>query len=265
MNETIQAYLAEAEQVRPMKAQIPFEWRVYRERPQICYSLAARLIGMILINQEYTPGDFLPSYHEMAQQFSVSLSTIRRMVELLENLGIVVSIHGVGTQVLPRKQKSPHLPSASAQKILARCLEVIQIIQISFDQIVQQFFPKPKGKLENCLSEMRDLQEEGASFRSFITCMGYLFYGSDSNPLEAVWEKLYEILLLGLPIVEMQTSDPSIADRLNYCTRELIQSLEAQQMDLFRNNLHELMILATDTAEKAFHLYNVEQNSSEHA
>lgn len=66
LDETIQAYLAEAEQARTVKAQIPFEWRVYRERPQICYSLAAQLIGMILINQEYTPGNFLPSYNEMA-------------------------------------------------------------------------------------------------------------------------------------------------------------------------------------------------------
>lgn len=261
LNETIQAYLSEAGQVRPVKEQVPFEWRVYRERPQICYSLAAQLIGMILINQVYAPGDFLPSYHEMAKHFSVSLSTIRRMAELLEKLGIVTSIQGVGTQVLPRKRKSPYLPPAAAQKILAKCLEVIQIIRISFDSIIQQFFPKPKGKLENCLRELRDLQEEGASFRAFLTCLGYLFYGSDSNPLEAVWEKLYEILLLGLPIVEMQTADPNMAHRLSHCTGDLIQSLETQQLELFRNNLNELMILATAAAEKAFDLFKIAPKS----
>ena len=79
--------------------------------------------------------------------------------------------------------------------------------------------------------------------------------------MEAVWEKLYEILLLGLPIVEMQTADPNMAHRLSHCTGDLIQSLETQQLELFRNNLNELMILATAAAEKAFDLFKIAPKS----
>lgn len=42
-------------------------------------------------------GDRLPSQHEMAKQYGVSLTTLRSAVDLLEQRGFVRSAHGLGT------------------------------------------------------------------------------------------------------------------------------------------------------------------------
>lgn len=42
-------------------------------------------------------GDRLPSQHEMAKQYGVSLTTLRSAVDLLEQRGYVRSAHGLGT------------------------------------------------------------------------------------------------------------------------------------------------------------------------
>ena len=47
------------------------------------------------------PDDYLPSQHELAQQFGVGLSTIREAVKALSLLGLVDARAGRGTRVLP--------------------------------------------------------------------------------------------------------------------------------------------------------------------
>ncbi len=42
-------------------------------------------------------GEKLPSQHEMAKQYGVSLTTLRSAVDLLEQRGLVRSAHGLGT------------------------------------------------------------------------------------------------------------------------------------------------------------------------
>lgn len=42
-------------------------------------------------------GDRLPSQHEMAKQYGVSLTTLRSAVDLLEQRGLIRSAHGLGT------------------------------------------------------------------------------------------------------------------------------------------------------------------------
>ena len=44
-------------------------------------------------------GERLPSQHEMARQYGVSLTTLRSAVDLLEQRGLVRSAHGLGTFV----------------------------------------------------------------------------------------------------------------------------------------------------------------------
>ena len=57
-------------------------------------------------------GDRLPSQHEMAKQYGVSLTTLRAAVDLLEQRGLVRSAHGLGTFA-----QSPK-PSDSALQVL---------------------------------------------------------------------------------------------------------------------------------------------------
>lgn len=78
--------------------QIPFQWIIYRQRPQVRYTLASRVIREIL-GGRYPAGSFLPSLPKMAEEYQVSQSTVRRTLAVLESLGVTRSYMGVGTKV----------------------------------------------------------------------------------------------------------------------------------------------------------------------
>lgn len=82
----------------PGEPQTPFLWTIYRQRRQLCYTLAARIIRQIAAGA-YPPGRYLPSLPKMARQLDVSLSTLRRTISILGSLGVTRSFHGKGTLV----------------------------------------------------------------------------------------------------------------------------------------------------------------------
>ena len=78
--------------------QIPFKWNIYRSRPQVRYTLATVVIREI-IWERYPVGSYLPSLPNMAEQYQVSLSTVRRTVAVLNSLGVTRTYMGIGTKV----------------------------------------------------------------------------------------------------------------------------------------------------------------------
>jgi len=57
------------------------------------------------INEQYRPGDQLPSEPELAAAYAVSRATVREALQSLENEGVVRRVHGSGTfvnQIQPR-------------------------------------------------------------------------------------------------------------------------------------------------------------------
>jgi DNA-binding GntR family transcriptional regulator len=82
----------------PAQEQVPFHWRIYRQRRQLCYTLAARIIRRIAAGT-YQPGSYLPPLLKMADELDVSLSTLRRTLSILSSLGVTRSFHGKGTLV----------------------------------------------------------------------------------------------------------------------------------------------------------------------
>jgi DNA-binding GntR family transcriptional regulator len=48
---------------------------------------------------ELRPGDRLPSMAELAAQYEVSVTTVKRALSLLKDRGVVVGVPGLGTYV----------------------------------------------------------------------------------------------------------------------------------------------------------------------
>ena len=78
--------------------QIPFSWTIYRRRPQVRYTLGSVIIREILW-ERYPVGSYLPSLPKMAEQYQVSLSTVRRTLDVLHSLGVTRTYMGIGTKV----------------------------------------------------------------------------------------------------------------------------------------------------------------------
>ena len=71
--------------------------RTETNNPGLRYVSIADTLQQQIESGEVRYGDRLPSQHDMAKQYGVSLTTLRSAVDLLEQRGLVRSAHGLGT------------------------------------------------------------------------------------------------------------------------------------------------------------------------
>lgn len=67
------------------------------------YLQIANTLKKEILNEKIKPGEKLGSQRELEQQFNVSKITVRRALQVLEEDGLVVTIHGKGTFVKTEK------------------------------------------------------------------------------------------------------------------------------------------------------------------
>lgn len=70
----------------------------------LSYSDIAEDISARIKSGEYSPGDKLPSYTQLAELYSVSFSTAARAVALLRDRGLVIGAPGRGVFVAEQPQ-----------------------------------------------------------------------------------------------------------------------------------------------------------------
>lgn len=83
--------------------QIPFAWKIHRKHPQLCQTIAANILYQIKEGKLYY-GEFLPSHSALVESLHVSNSTVRRALDLLDNLGFVETVQGKGRRLLPLEE-----------------------------------------------------------------------------------------------------------------------------------------------------------------
>lgn len=243
----IDTILAAGSQENVLQEPQVFDWGVYRERPQLCYSLAATIITDIMIDHKYTRGGYLPHYAELAEMSSVSLSTVRRTVRLLEELGVVEVLHGVGTRVALEPFHQSGFQQGSVKKVAAVLLEVLQIVRVAFHDTEDQFFRIPDERRRSCIEQMKKQRLKESGFAPLLVCMDYLLRGSDNSSMAEIGDKLYEGLVLGLPLLEAAAA-PADSRHMLTCSEHMIGSLETGNTSLFYAALNEGLRVAEETA-----------------
>lgn len=244
-------YIDRARRERPAPpVQVPFEWKVYRERPQLCYSLSSRLIWHILIGGQLSPGDCLPSYGAMAAQYGVSFSTIRRTVAMLERLGLVITSQGAGTRVTAPGAGEIDLCHSSVKKIAAMFLEAVGIVRLSFDEVFSLLYPQAGPDVEPCAAKLRRQQARGGALQPFFICVEYLLEGCENQPLKEIWGKLCEVLLLGLPLLEAQGNALPECAQMRAEAEGIIRGLRERDRRQLHDGLRRLVLLAAPAMER---------------
>ncbi len=238
MDRILCLYIPYVETFIPVPEQIPFEWKVYRDHPQLCYSVAAQLIDQILLEQAYRPGATLPSYGALAETYQVSFSTIRRTMDLLEKLGVVATSRGAGTRVPEPAQDPDRLQHGIVQGILKAFREVLQILCISFDALAERASLQAEER-DACSARLHRL-DDGAGPAALLLCMRYLLHGQAG--FQGIGDKLYEALLLGLPLLGGQTAGAAV--------RPLARSLEANDAPAFSALLKALLLQTAQAADQ---------------
>lgn len=261
VNKKLQSYMEVTGRARQLPEQIPFVWDLYRDRPQCCYSVAAKLLDRIYNQAEFVPGDFLPSYRAMAEAYSVSFSTIRRVAALLEGLGVLHTGQGLGIWVAEPGGAVDSLQNNTVHQIGVMFLNVVQILSISLEWPMKLCYPErdseqrtEKREAEGIARKLRTLQQKNYGFRVFVIFLNDVISRSENSSTLAIWEKFYEIMLLALPILEArQASFPAVCADVRVCAGELIKSYEAGNQSAVQRYLREWLLLMTSEAEMFFH------------
>lgn len=239
MNDVLNHYLVLAKQLLPAQEQVPFTWNIYRDRPQLCYSVAAQIIKELYITCCYQPGDTLPHHATLAEKYQVSYMTIRRTMEMLESMGVVSVRHGVGTTVTEPQPDPARYQNSAIRRIHTMALEAMELLRLAFDSVTAQ--PSADGSARDCADMLRAQSQRGATHSAFITCMDFLLRGSSNLQLRNIWDRLFELLLLDLPLLE--------AAGLHTVPDMLIHCLDAEDSPSFHIALKEQMLQIYEAAK----------------
>lgn len=172
-----------------LEKRVPFNWSIYRQRPQICYSLASRIIRKI-IEGEYPIDTYLPSLPRMTEQLGVSLRTLRRTLSLLGSLGVTHSYQGKGTLVCMdisrldfdqpgvREGLRLHLESLQMMALTIRPVCIYTLEHVSEEcreDLIRQFSTILHGQRSSyCFEVMLHFLSEHCPFQAVRNCYGEL-------------------------------------------------------------------------------------------
>ena len=236
------AFCSQAEERYGLKGreQIPFRWSVYRQRPQLCYTLVSRIIFEI-IKGTYPIGSFLPSLPTMSEQLDVSYRTLRRAVSILNSLGIIHSYQGKGSRVLMT------IGSIDFQRPEIR--EGFRLYRDSLQFMALTVRPVFLYTLEHVEPEERQrLAEKFADIVNRHKCQ-YCFklaidFIRSQCPLATVREcyvRLEEFLVWGYPFVLYRAGEQRLQEEYAQMTWAAAEYLKKGQWEKFADHWKELM------------------------
>lgn len=184
------------------KKQFLFTWNSYNKASQICYSVGFEILNSITLGN-YPEGTFLPSLKNLAEEKQVSVSTIRHTLALLNDLGVVKTINGIGTKVLSANQAAENFnPSSPAmQKRLLDCKQSLQLLALSCRDAAASAVSSAdeKSKLQ-WINELYSLKRlEKYDLIGFVS-IRYISQSAPYQTIRAVYTELYKHLFWGTPL-----------------------------------------------------------------
>lgn len=177
---------------------IPFTWSIYRQRPQLRYTLSSRIIREI-INGRYPVGKYLPSFAQLAEQYGVAKNTVRRAIDTLNSFGVTRPYHGKGILVCmehfqidydkPEIREGLRLFQES-QQLLALTIRSVSLFTL--ESVTEE-------KREHLTKKLLRLWEEGREILCFEICLDFIEEQCPLDIVRKIYRKIHELLLWGYP------------------------------------------------------------------
>ena len=153
------------------------------------------------IEQEYRPGDLMPSERELSERYGLSRTTVRLALQELERLGMVVRKHGRGTFVADQSAQVTNLMQAYSftdqMRSMGRVPEttILEFSEIDADKNLAQHMGVRLGDRLFKLKRLRSadgipmmVERSFLPVRKFLTLKRPLL---DSMPLYEIVENVY--------------------------------------------------------------------------
>lgn len=218
----------------PSEKQTPFVWRIYRGRPQLCYSLAIRLLYEIYLG-EYRETEYLPSYEKMARKYGVSLSTIRRTILVLNQIGAAESVNGIGTRVFPIGQpcNMPDFTVPAVRRNLALFVQSYEVIIYSCEKAAAATLlaltASERARLKEQLRNNLDGGRCGLTPWHLLLCISQ---SSPLNGIREIYSKIFGLFLWGYPLKGFQEETTKLDSELRVFTEKMLNYLEQNDFDM---------------------------------
>ena len=205
--------------------QVPFQWHIYWEHPQLCYTLAAEIMSKI-DRQIYKEGDFLPTCKALSLEYEVSFITARRTISLLNDMRVTETLNGIGPRVISGKSKtSPDFSKLQIRKCLILFLQALQICSLSCENVAVHTLSSLGSKdFQVFEQEIQTFIEEGSTYLTGEACLRFIGENSPSPFIREVYGQLYRLMLWGhsLHIVFKHSEVASFNDDM---TKKLCKAL----------------------------------------
>lgn len=225
---------------------ISFTWNLHRDRSQICYSLVAKFIRAIMDGQ-YPPDTNLPSYADMAKKYNVSISTTRRTVRLLNELGITQSFRGTSAQISRLQPDPQKLKRLAIVKNFELVTQGIQMLRLTLPDLIEDLLQQADAPHVKPMREkLKQQLAASETFGILLTCMQGLILMSPSNSLQAIYKTLYDLFLWGYPLTALPIEPPPVPAMHN-----LINGLELKSKPAFNSGIQEVFCYAESIVRQA--------------
>lgn len=197
----------------PAAPPFQFKWQIYRERPQACYTLAADLMDRI-DRGVYGQGALLPSCQALAQEYGVSLITMRRTLALLGSFHITETHNGVGTKIVSGfKEDPPDFSHWQIRKNLILFLQALQISALTCRNVAMHTLaPLGDEDLRALDGRIQQNLKDHLAFMAGATCLQFIGENSPSPFIREVYRQLNQQLLWGHPLHMLFQSRTNEAD-----------------------------------------------------
>lgn len=221
--------------------QIPFEWVIYLQRPQIRYTLASRMIREIM-HGCYPAGSYLPSLTEMAQKYGAGLSTIRRTLHILDCLGFVRSYHGKGTKVCMELGRLD-CSGKEIQEGMRLYRECLQLLALTIRAVSQYTLESVEDtKRIDLAGKFAALKNGRRSFLCFEVYLHFIYREIPSNMIRECYGRMTELLAWGYPFAVRRRKDGNLFMEYDGFVAEAERDLRVGDIKKFSENWESLMI-----------------------
>lgn len=224
------------------KKQLDFTWNSYNNASQVCYFVGFEILQSIILGS-YPEGSLLPSLKSLAEEKQVSVSTIRHTLALLNDLGIVKTINGVGTKVLSIVQAAGNLNTSNPtmRKRLLGCKQSLQLIALSCHDIamftIRTLDETQKKQWIEELYSLDRLKKYDLVSSASIRCISQFI---PYQTIRIVYAELYKQLFWGTPLRGLLGPQEAINAYYHPYYHILIDALKNNDAKVFAENLEEI-------------------------
>ena len=221
--------------------QIPFKWTVYRQRPQVRYTLASIIIREVL--WERCPvGSYLPSLPRMAEQYQVSLSTVRRTLAVLQSLGVTRTYMGIGTKVCLEPVDFKVLNTPEIKENLRLHGEGLQLLALTVRGVTLYTLESvTEQKRRELWAEITKLQGKTSSILCMDVLLSFISSECPSGIIRECYGKLRELEVWGYILSAVLMENGQLDFRFEDTMIQMKMDLQAGHLTAFADQWKTLI------------------------